>query len=189
MITKVPFSWPNFKISSEWSLFLDRDGVINERLPEDYIKEWDEFRFLPGVLDALSILSLHFRRIFIVTNQRGVTKELMTIDDLLEIHEKMKKEIEDAGGKIDGIYFCTAMDPKDPDRKPNPGMAYQVLIDFPEIDLSKSIMVGNKPSDMRFGKNAGMYTVYMATTHPETPFPHPDIDNRYNSLIEFAKVL
>ena len=137
----------------------------------------------------VKIFTEKFGKIFIITNQRGVTKELMTLDDLLDIHTKMNNDIEEAGGRIDGIYFCTAMDPKDPDRKPNPGMAYQVLADYPELDFSKSIMVGNKPSDMLFGKNAGMYAVFLATTHPETTFPHPDIDSRYNSLIEFAKRL
>jgi histidinol phosphatase-like enzyme len=68
-------------------------------------------------------------------------------------------------------------------------MAYQALIDFPEINFSKSIMVGNNPSDMLFGKNTGMYSVFIATTHPEKPFSDPDIDDRYNSLIEFAKAL
>ena len=61
--------------------------------------------------------------------------------------------------------------------------------DFSEIDLGKSIIAGNKPSDMLFGKNAGMYSVYIATTHPETPFPHPNIDLRFNSLSDFAKAL
>ena len=68
-------------------------------------------------------------------------------------------------------------------------MAFQAKLDFPEIDLSKSLMVGNKPADMLFGRNAGLYTVFIATTHPETAFPHPDIDIRFNSLIEFTKAL
>ena len=183
---------PDFSLSAvdkSWTLFLDRDGVINHEKKNEYILNWPEFKFYDGVKDALKIFTEKFGKIFIITNQRGVTKELMTLDDLLDIHTKMNNDIEEAGGRIDGIYFCTAMDPKDPDRKPNPGMAYQVLADYPELDFSKSIMVGNKPSDMLFGKNAGMYTVFLATTHPETTFPHPDIDSRYNSLIEFAKRL
>ena len=110
----------------------------------------------------------------------------MTVDDLLDIHAKMKTEIENAGGRIDGIYFCTVPDAKHPDRKPNPGMAYHAFNDFPEINFSKSIMVGNNLSDMLFGKNAGMYTIFIATTNPDKPFPHPDIDDSYNSLQEFA---
>ncbi|RYZ62009.1 MAG: histidinol phosphate phosphatase, partial [Chitinophagaceae bacterium] len=74
-------------------------------------------------------------------------------------------------------------------RKPNPGMAVQAKKDFPEIDFSKSIMVGNKPSDMRFGRAAGMYTVFLATTNPDQSYPHPDIDLRFNNLAEFAAAL
>ena len=59
--------------------------------------------------------------------------------------------------------------------------------DFPEIDLSRSIIAGNKPSDMLFGKNAGMYSVVIASTHPQPPFPHPEIDLRFNGLPDFAK--
>ena len=68
-------------------------------------------------------------------------------------------------------------------------MAFVAKQDFPEIDFENSLIVGNKPSDMLFGRNAGMYTVYIASTHPETPFPHPDIDLRFNSLPDFAKAL
>jgi len=181
---------PAFNLSSvdkSWSLFLDRDGVINYEKNNDYILNWQEFVFYEGAKEALKIFAEKFGKIFIITNQRGVSKELMTVDDLRDIHEKMKTEIENAGGRIDGIYFCTVPDAKHPDRKPNPGMAYHALNDFPEINFSKSIMVGNNPSDMLFGKNAGMYTIFIATTNPDKPFPHPDIDDRYNSLQEFAK--
>jgi histidinol phosphatase-like enzyme len=74
-------------------------------------------------------------------------------------------------------------------RKPNPGMAFQAKRDFPEIDFSKTIMVGNKLSDMLFGRAAGMFTVFVATTNPETSFPHPDIDLRFESLLHFANAL
>jgi histidinol phosphatase-like enzyme len=68
-------------------------------------------------------------------------------------------------------------------------MAFRAKREFPEIDFTKSIMVGNKMSDMLFGRNAGMYTVFLATTHPETLFPHPDMDARFDSLSEFANSL
>ena len=68
-------------------------------------------------------------------------------------------------------------------------MALQAAKDFPSIDLSKTIMVGNKPGDMQFGRNAGTYTVYLKTTHPEQPLPHPDIDLAFDSLLDFAKAL
>jgi HAD superfamily hydrolase (TIGR01662 family) len=108
---------------------------------------------------------------------------------LLDIQQRMRSEIEKDGGRIDKIYYCTATDSHHFYRKPNPGMALQAAKDFPSIDLSKTIMVGNKPSDMNFGRNAGTYTVYLKTTHPEQVFPHADIDLVFTSLIDFAKAL
>ena len=174
-------------IDKSWSLFLDRDGVINYEKKNDYIRNPEEFRFYEGVLDALKIFNQRFGKIVIVSNQRGVGKELMTENDLLGINNHLISSVEAAGGRIDNIYYCTAVDTTDPDRKPNPGMAFMAKLDFQEINLSKAIVVGNKPSDMLFGRNAGIYTVYLTTTHPETVFPHPDIDLRFDSLIDFAK--
>jgi D-glycero-alpha-D-manno-heptose 1-phosphate guanylyltransferase len=176
-------------IDKSWTLFLDRDGVINYEKEEDYILHWQEFKFYEGVKDALRKLSAKFGRLIVVSNQRGVGKGLMTEETLSDIHQKMIAEIGAAGGRIDGIYYCTAIDEKDSLRKPNPGMAFLAKKDYPGINFDKSIMAGNKPGDMLFGKNAGMYTVYIATTHPETPFPHPDIDLRFDSLPDFAKAL
>ncbi len=68
-------------------------------------------------------------------------------------------------------------------------MAFAAKKDFPGIDLQSSVMVGNNLSDMGFGKNAGMYTVYLRTTNPEQPLPHPLIDLSFNSLYDFAKAL
>jgi D-glycero-alpha-D-manno-heptose 1-phosphate guanylyltransferase len=177
------------KIDKNWTLFLDRDGVINYEKKDDYIRNWQEFRFYEGVKEAIKIFSEKFGRIIVVSNQRGIGRELMTEEDVTDIHKNMQAEIESSGGRIDGIYYCTAIDPKDPYRKPNPGMAFTAAKDFPEIDLTRSVIAGNKPSDMLFGKNAGMYSIYIASTHPQTPFPHPDIDLRFNSLINFAKTL
>jgi histidinol phosphatase-like enzyme len=65
-------------------------------------------------------------------------------------------------------------------------MAFQAKDDFPQIDFTRSLIVGNKPTDMQFGRNAGMHTVFVATTNPEVPFPDPLIDARFNNLLEFA---
>ena len=176
-------------IDKEWTLFLDRDGVINYEKKDDYIRNWQEFKFYEGAKDALKAFAKKFGTIIVVSNQRGIGKGLMTEEDLLGIHQNMQHEIEDAGGRIDGIYYCAAVDSKAIYRKPNPGMAFSAKKDFPEIDLERSIIAGNKPSDMLFGKYAGMYSVYIASTHPETPFPHPNIDLRFNSLSDFAKAL
>jgi D-glycero-alpha-D-manno-heptose 1-phosphate guanylyltransferase len=177
------------KIDKSWTLFLDRDGVINEDKVGSYIFNPDEFRFMQGAPDFFKKLTEKFGHIIVVTNQRGVGRGLMSEDDLTAIHEKMTTAIKAVGGKIDGIYFAPAIVNNDPIRKPNPGMAFKAKVDFPSIDLSKSIMVGNKHSDMLFGKNAGMYTIFIASTNPEVPFPHPDIDLRFDLLEDFVKAL
>ena len=177
------------QIDKTWTLFLDRDGVFNEEKKADYIRNWDEFKFYEGVLDAVAILNEKFGVTVMVTNQKGVGKKLMTTDDLNLIHLNMLSEIESRGGRIDKIYYCPELDDTAHNRKPNPGMAFLAKADFPTIDFTKSIMVGNKLSDMNFGRNAGIYTAFVATTNPETPFPHPSIDFRFDNLLAFAKAL
>jgi D-glycero-alpha-D-manno-heptose 1-phosphate guanylyltransferase len=186
-LKQIPLHLSN--VDSGWTIFLDRDGVINYEKEDHYILNWDEFEFYPGVTEAIHILAQKFNTIIVVSNQRGVGRGLMTEEELLDIQHRMKLKIEEDGGRIDKIYYCIATDPKNFYRKPNPGMALRAAKDFPAIDLAKTIMVGNKPTDMQFGRNAGTYTVYLKTTHPEQPFPHTDIDLAFNSLPEFAKAL
>lgn len=89
-----------------------------------------------------------------VSNQRGVAKGVTKIEDVHMIHKNMLQEIEKAGGRIDKIYFCPDM--HGPNRKPNSGMGLQAMKDFKQIDLKKSLMVGNTFSDMEFGRNLGV---------------------------------
>ena len=174
------------KIDKSWTLFLDRDGVINNETVGTYVKNWNEFIFSKGVLDTFKKLSDHFGHILVVSNQRGVGRGLMSEADLQSIHHEMQREVEIVGGRIDKIYYCTEKEDTCFYRKPNPGMALLAREDFPDIDLSKSIMVGNKPGDMKFGRYAGMFTVFIRSTNPDQPFPHPDIDAIYESLADFA---
>ena len=176
-------------IDKSWTLFLDRDGVINEDKVGSYIFNKDEFVFIPGSDKAFGTFAKVFGTIVIVTNQRGVGKGLMTVDDLNEIHAKMLKGIEANNGRIDGIYFAPDKNDDSNNRKPKTGMALQAKADFPQIDFSKSIMVGNKLSDMEFGKNIGAKTVFIPSTNPETPFPHIMIDERIDSLYVFSQQL
>lgn len=156
------------KIDKSWTLFLDRDGVINKRLPDDYVKHLGEFEFLPEVPQAIAKFSEIFGKIFVITNQRGIARKLMTQEDLSVIHDHMISEISKAGGKINRIYFCPHdRDEKCECRKPNPGMAFKAQKDFPDIDFDKSIMVGDTSSDIEFGKNAGMYTIKITSETTE----------------------
>jgi len=186
-LKQIPLHLEN--IDPDWTLFLDRDGVINYEKENDYILSWSEFEFYPGVTEAIRLLSEKFITLIVISNQRGVGRGLMSENELLDIQRRMRSEIEKNGGRIDKMYYCTATDPRHFYRKPNPGMALQAAKDFPAIDLAKTIMIGNKLSDMKFGRNAGTYTVYLKTTHPEQGLPHADIDLVFNSLIDFAKAL
>ncbi|HEY4112112.1 HAD-IIIA family hydrolase [Puia sp.] len=176
-------------IDASWTLFLDRDGVINVEKEDSYIFHYGEFVFYEGVTEALRHCAAVFGHIVVVTNQRGVGKGMMTAADLRDIHEKMTAAIELAGGRISRIYYADSLDNAHPLRKPQPGMALAAQQDLPGIDLTRSVMVGNNLSDMEFGRNAGMYTVFLSTTNPDQPLPHPSIDLAFNSLADFAKHL
>jgi len=159
-------------IDRSWTLFLDRDGVINKKIENDYVKKWSEFEFLPGVLDAIKYFSQLFGRIVVVTNQQGIGKGLYTHDELKAIHFKMVEEIHRQGGKIDRVYYAPALSSENSIlRKPNTGMAKQALEDFPEIVFNKSVMVGDSLSDMEFGKALGMKTFYISPNVHENTSP------------------
>jgi len=140
------------------TLFLDRDGVINKKIENDYVRNWEQFEFLPNVIEALKILNSLFDRIIIVTNQRGIGRGLMTEKDLENIHKKMLSVLNKEGIKIDKVYYCPHDYKKETCncRKPKIGMALLAKKDFPDIDFRDSIMVGDSLSDIEFGKKAGM---------------------------------
>lgn len=177
------------QIDKTWTLFLDRDGVLNEEVVGSYVTNWNEFSFCDGALEALQSLNEIFGRIVVVTNQRGVGRGIMDLDALKEINVKMTGAVADAGGRIDKIYACTAVDDKDHNRKPNTGMAAQAKEDFPEIDYKNSIIVGNSLSDMEFGKRLAMYTVFLTTKHDAVKLPHDLIDEQHGSLLSWARSL
>ena len=138
-------------------LFLDRDGILNKHLPGDYVRNWNMWEWLPGVLDAMTALAQRYQRIFIVTNQQGVGKGLMTEADLEDVHRHMLADIEAAGGRIDKVYVCTELESAHSiNRKPEIGMALQAKIDFPEVDFHRSVMIGDSASDELFAQRSGM---------------------------------
>lgn len=173
-------------IDKSWTLFLDRDGVLNHEKKLDYILHRGEFVFYDGVKDAMKIFNEIFGNIIVVTNQRGIGKQVMTDADLHDIHELMVEEVILSGGRIDSIYYCSSLDNDCYQRKPNPGMAFMAKKDFPEIEFTKSIIIGNNLSDMEFGRNAGMCTIFVATTNPTIVLPHPLIDYRFENLEQAA---
>ena len=174
-------------VDKSWTLFLDRDGVINKKIDGYYIISWEQFEFLPNVFDALKILEGIFGKIIIATNQRGIGKGLMSEKDLKEIHEKMLDEFKKNEIRIDGIYYC----PHDYEkercncRKPAPGMALKAKEDFPDIDFFKSVSAGDSLSDIEFGKNLGMVTVLLTNYKLDGC----SADFCFRDLFDFSKAL
>ena len=138
------------------TLLLDRDGVINRLIPGDYVKDYSEFEWLPGVRGALKSAASVFRHIFIVTNQRGVGRGVMSREALDAVHRSMLSEILACGGRIDGIYCCTAASDDDPRRKPHRGMFDEILAEHPEVNPAGCIMLGDSESDSAFARNCGI---------------------------------
>lgn len=140
------------------AVFLDRDGVINYNRP-DYVKNWGEFCFLPGALGALVELACYNWKIIIVTNQSVVGRQIITHEQLNLIHDQMMLSIIKSGGRIDAIYVC----PHHPNdgcscRKPAPGLIHQAAGDL-NVDLGKSIFIGDSKSDVEASKSAGVQPV------------------------------
>ena len=176
----------DFKVDNSWTLFLDRDGVINNRNFDGYIEKITDFHFLPFVIEGLKSLSEKFSRIFIVTNQQGVGKGFMTKDQLAEVHQFMLEEFQSNGIKIDAIFAATNLIGSDKDRrKPNPAMALEAKNKFPEIEFKKSIMVGDTDTDLRFGINLGMKTVLVQSKEKTSIQPDLVVNNLKELADEF----
>ncbi|MDR1706387.1 MAG: HAD-IIIA family hydrolase [Prevotella sp.] len=168
-------------------LFLDRDGVINIERPADYVKDITEFVFIEGSLTAIAKLAPKFDHIFVITNQRGVGRGIMSAGNLQQVHDYMLSEIEKAGGKVSDIYICTDTDSTSINRKPNIGMAFQAQRDFSDINFRQSIMVGNSKSDIEFGDKLGMYTVLVGNKYPKEDKIYKLVDAYYENLYKFAE--
>lgn len=178
----------DLKIDDSWTLFLDRDGVINKRLVDEYVTCWEDFEFIPGAFEALKLFSGIFGRIFIITNQQGIGKGLMTEKCLKDIHSKMVEKITENGGRIDHIYYSPYLKEENNFlRKPNIGMALKAKIDFEEIDFKKSIMVGDSITDLQFGKRKKMQTVFISDDLDLISENYKLINFTFSDLIEFAK--
>ena len=142
------------------TLFLDRDGVINKKLEGRYVRNFKEFEFIPGALNAISELSKLFKRIIVITNQQGIAKRIMSEFDLNILHNKMQNEIVKKGGKIKQIYYCPHLEEVDCScRKPKTGMIEKAFIDFPEIKVNKAFLVGDSDSDIEAGRRMNLTTV------------------------------
>jgi D-glycero-D-manno-heptose 1,7-bisphosphate phosphatase len=142
------------------AVFLDRDGVISRKPPEgQYVARWEELQFLPGVPKAIILLTRAGYEVYVVTNQRGVAKGLLTQDDLESIHERMCQELADTGAVITRVYYCPhEKQPPCSCRKPAPGMLLTAAQSY-DLDLALSWMIGDSDIDVEAGRNAGCNTV------------------------------
>lgn len=146
-------------LSPKKIILLDRDGVINKRPPKaDCVKNWDEFEFLPGAIEAIKLLKDRGYIIFIISNQSGIARGLMSKKDLNLIHRKMQQEFTKNNTKIDGIYYCPhGWDEGCSCRKPKPGLLFQASREH-LFDLSKTVFIGDDKRDAEAGKAAGCKT-------------------------------
>ncbi len=148
------------------TVFLDRDGVINRLRPNDYVKNWNEFEFLPDAIDAICQLTDKGYQLIIVTNQACVNKGILQADKLDSIHEKMIEQIVIAGGKIDAIYYCPHEDKDDCFcRKPKSGLLEKALVDFC-IDSTNRFLVGDSLRDIVAGRKVNCKTCLVGQNLP-----------------------
>lgn len=144
------------------AVFLDRDGVIIENR-DDYVKTWNEVRFLPGAIDALRRLGRSDYAIVLVTNQSAVGRRIITLDQATAINRQVIAEIQTASGRVDAAYLC----PHHPDdgcrcRKPAPGMFLQAAREL-DLDLAGSYAIGDAASDMEAAGAAGVRGILVLT--------------------------
>lgn len=146
---------PNQQASKK-ALFLDRDGVINKKMPvHDYVKSWQEFEFLPEIEKLIKKFNRQGYLVVVVTNQKGIARGLVSEKTVKEIHQRMIRELRKKGAIIDAVYFCPHDDKDNCDcRKPKPGMLFQAAKDL-NIDLSQSILIGDEETDLKAAKAAG----------------------------------
>jgi histidinol-phosphate phosphatase family protein len=176
------------KIEEGWSLFLDRDGVLNERFPGDYVKKPEDFKFITGVKQSLSIFAGIFNPVVVVTNQQGIGRGLMTNAQLDLIHNKMLDEVRESGGRIDAVFFSPDLkNTRSFSRKPAIGMGLKARKQFPNINFKKSIMVGDTYSDILFGHRLGMFTVLVGPDKDAAFQCSGILDFWFPDLISFAE--
>jgi D-glycero-D-manno-heptose 1,7-bisphosphate phosphatase len=146
--------------SSLHTVLLDRDGVLNRKLPEgEYVSAWEHFDLLPGVAEAIGKLKFAGLRVLVVSNQRGIALGLYRAEDVDRIHAQLQKELEAHGAQIDGFYFCPHDKGACNCRKPLPGLFQQAQSQFPDTQPETSLMIGDSLSDIEFGHNLGMTTI------------------------------
>ncbi len=164
------------------AVFLDRDGVINQKAPEgDYVKSWAEFEFLPRVADAIRILNEKGFKVIVVTNQRGVALERMASEDVEDIHGMMSEELRKDGASIDAVYYCPHEKDSCDCRKPETGLLLMAKRDFPELSFVDSFVIGDSLTDMEAGSRLSCKCIFI-TDGPSKTVSYPKADSLYDAV-------
>jgi len=176
------------------TIFLDRDGVLNQKMPEGcYVRSVADFHPLPGAAEAIGKLNRAGVRVVVVSNQRGIALGLYTAADVRAIHTAFQKYLEGFGARVDGFYFCPHDKGQCNCRKPLPGLFEQAVAEFLQITAAASAMLGDSLSDIEFGRRLGMLTVFIAgeAEHrsPSAEDARAQADLRFASLAEAVEAL
>jgi histidinol-phosphate phosphatase family protein len=143
-------------------VFLDRDGVINcKPRPGEYICRWEEFRFIPAIVDWIRLFNALELLVIVVTNQRGVARGLVEPEELARIHKNMIDQLGAAGAGIDDVFCCPHEEGVCDCRKPAPGLVLQAARKW-DIDLARSIMIGDSARDQELAQRCGMQFIAVA---------------------------
>lgn len=173
-------------IDKSWTLFLDRDGVFNHQIIDDYVKQVHELKIIDGVPQAIADFTKLFGKLLVVTNQQGIGKQLMTVDDMHHLNGYIENLIETYGGKLDKIYFAPQLREENSNyRKNGTGMGLHAKYDYPDIDFNKSILIGDSESDIDFGIKLGMKTIMLKNNRNLTT----KADYTFENLHDVAKNL
>jgi D-glycero-D-manno-heptose 1,7-bisphosphate phosphatase len=153
------------------AIFFDRDGIINKRLVDEYVREIEDFELLEEIIGILKYVKMKGYLAIVITNQQGIDKGLMTEEDLVKVHDYMQNLLQErAGERFDAIFYCPELaDSGSPRRKPNPGMILEAM-DLFDIDPTQSLMIGDSISDAQAAINAGIKCILIGNME----FPHPD---------------
>ncbi|UBM57914.1 HAD-IIIA family hydrolase [Marinilongibacter aquaticus] len=144
------------------TLFLDRDGVLNKKIDGSYVRKPEELEVLPGVPEKLAEWRKANKKLFVVTNQRGVGRGLMSLDDLQAVHQSLLEKLALFAVAFEDIKFCTDVEANSPRRKPNPGMLLEIFDEFPAVKKETTLFIGDSLSDLQAGNAAGVETCFIS---------------------------
>ena len=175
------------RVGRHWCLFLDRDGVINQRVVGDYVRSWEQFVWMPGARDAMWILRQWAPHLVVVTNQQGVGKGLMSLNDVTAIHDRIQDDLSVNDSVVEEFLICPHLESEECGcRKPRPGLVADWLRGHADSEPSLSIIVGDRTSDLELARNVAAATGGCTTVHITGGGPAEAADVCVSSLMEFA---